>query len=72
MSSFIVVCHVYASNLMWPFQVNKSAERDGRPGYLDVSGTPENVDAAMHAIWDLLQAVGKTYTEIHVPSGRGK
>jgi hypothetical protein len=38
---------------------------------LDVQGTPENVDKALTDIWELLQAVGKTYSEIPVPSHRG-
>eukprot|EP00428_Durinskia_dybowskii_P062762 CAMPEP_0170368536 /NCGR_PEP_ID=MMETSP0117_2-20130122/7508_1 /TAXON_ID=400756 /ORGANISM="Durinskia baltica, Strain CSIRO CS-38" /LENGTH=1859 /DNA_ID=CAMNT_0010623207 /DNA_START=82 /DNA_END=5661 /DNA_ORIENTATION=+ len=46
------------------FRVNKTAEREGRPGMLEVHGSQENVDKAMHLIWDLLQLLGKEYNEV--------
>jgi hypothetical protein len=48
------------------FRVNKTAEREGRPGLLEIQGTPDNVDQAMQLIWDLLHIVGKEYVEVPV------
>jgi hypothetical protein len=46
------------------FRVNKTAEREGRAGMLEVHGSQENVDKALHLIWDLLQLLGKEYNEV--------
>ena len=46
------------------FRVNKTAEREGRPGLLEVHGSMENVDKGLHLIWDLLQMLGKEYVEV--------
>jgi hypothetical protein len=46
------------------FRVNKTAEREGRSAVLEVQGSLENVDAGLQLIWDLLQMVGKDYTEV--------
>lgn len=46
------------------FRVNKTAEREGRPGLLEVQGTRENVDQGLQLIWDLLQLLGKEYVEV--------
>ena len=37
--------------------------QDG-PGLLEVSGTPEQVEAGLQMVWDMLQTVGKDFTEI--------
>jgi hypothetical protein len=47
------------------FRVNKSAEKDGRPGVLVVEGKPEQVEAGLQLVWDMLQLVGKEYVEVH-------
>ena len=52
------------------FKVNKTAEKDGRPGLLEVQGSPENVDAGLQMVWDMLQALDKEYVE--VPANRLK
>ena len=52
------------------FQSNKTAEREGRTGLLEISGSPENVDHAMQLVWDVLQLVGKEYSEIPFPRRR--
>jgi len=46
------------------FRVNKTAEREGRPGLLEVHGSQDNVDKALQQIWDLLQLLGKEYNEV--------
>eukprot|EP01035_Chromulina_nebulosa_P031216 gene31216-41592_t len=46
------------------FRVNKTAEREGRPGLLEVQGSKENVDLGLQLIWDLLQMLGKEYVEV--------
>ncbi|RYG70077.1 hypothetical protein EON64_01160 [archaeon] len=46
------------------FKTSKPSDREGRPGLLELQGTPETVDRAMSLIWDLMQAVGKEYKEI--------
>ena len=46
------------------FRVNKTAEREGRPGLLEVQGSKENVDMGLQLIWDLLQMLGKEYVEV--------
>ena len=46
------------------FRVNKTAEREGRPGLLEVQGSKENVDVGLQLIWDLLQMLGKEYVEV--------
>jgi hypothetical protein len=46
------------------FRVNKTAEREGRPGLLEVQGSRENVEQGMQLIWDLLQLLGKEYVEV--------
>lgn len=48
------------------FRVNKTAERDGRPGLLELHGAAENVDAGLQLVWDLLHHLGKEYQEIPV------
>lgn len=50
------------------FRVNKTAEREGRPGMLEVHGSQENVDKALHLIWELLQLLGKEYNEVPASS----
>jgi hypothetical protein len=46
------------------FRVNKTAEREGRPGLLEVQGSFENVDKSLQLVWELLQTLGKEYNEI--------
>ena len=46
------------------FKTSKPSDREGRPGLLELQGTPETVDRALNLIWDLMQAVGKEYKEI--------
>ena len=53
-----------ASGAKIQFKVNKSAEREGRPGTLELQGSAESVDQALQLIWDLLQVVGKSYNEV--------
>ena len=48
------------------FRVNKTAEREGRPGLLELHGAAENVDAGLQLVWDLLHHLGKEYQEIPV------
>lgn len=50
------------------FKVNKTAEREGRPGLLEVQGSAENVDKGLQLIWDLLQLLGKEYNEVLHPA----
>ena len=52
------------------FRVNKTAEREGRPGLLEVQGSSDNVDKGLQLIWDLLQLLGKEYNEV-LQSGMG-
>lgn len=46
------------------FRVNKTAEKDGRPGLLEVQGSPEHVESGLQLVWDMLQLVGKEFVEI--------
>lgn len=46
------------------FKVNKTAEREGRPGILEVQGSAENVDKGLQLIWDLLQSAEKEKEKI--------
>lgn len=48
------------------FRVNKTAEREGRPGLLELQGGTENVDQGLQLVWDLLHLLGKEYQEIPV------
>jgi hypothetical protein len=52
------------SNAKIQFKVNKTAEREGRPGLLEVQGSAENVDKGLHLVWGLLQLLGKEYNEL--------
>eukprot|EP01035_Chromulina_nebulosa_P016988 gene16988-22485_t len=46
------------------FRVNKTAERERRPGLLHLQGSYENVEAGLTLIWNLLQSLGKEYVEL--------
>jgi hypothetical protein len=46
------------------FRVNKTAEREGRPGLLEIHGNADKVDHGMQLVWDLLQLIGKEYNEV--------
>ena len=48
------------------FRVNKTAEREGRPGLLELQGGVENVDQGLQLVWDLLHVLGKEYQEVPV------
>ena len=48
------------------FRVNKTAEREGRPGLLELQGTADNVDQGLQLVWDLLHLLGKEYQEVPV------
>ena len=48
------------------FRVNKTAEREGRPGLLELQGGLENVDQGLQLVWDLLHVLGKEYQEVPV------
>jgi hypothetical protein len=48
------------------FRVNKTAEREGRPGLLELQGGFDNVDQGLQLVWDLLRLLGKEYQEIPV------
>ena len=48
------------------FRVNKTAEREGRPGLLELQGGIENVDQGLQLVWDLLHLLGKEYQEVPV------
>ena len=48
------------------FRVNKTAEREGRPGLLELQGGVENVDQGLQLVWDLLHLLGKEYQEVPV------
>ena len=48
------------------FRVNKTAEREGRPGLLELQGGADNVDQGLQLVWDLLHLLGKEYVEIPV------
>ena len=48
------------------FRVNKTAEREGRPGLLELQGGAENVDQGLQLVWDLLHLLGKEYQEVPV------
>ena len=48
------------------FRVNKTAEREGRPGLLELHGGAENVDQGLQLVWDLLHLLGKEYQEVPV------
>lgn len=47
------------SNAKIQFKVNKTAEREGRPGLLEVQGSPENVERGLQLIYELLQSAEK-------------
>jgi len=46
------------------FRVNKTAERERRPGLLHLQGSYENVETGLTLIWNLLQSLGKEYVEL--------
>jgi hypothetical protein len=48
------------------FRVNKTAEREGRPGLLELQGGFDNVDQGLQLVWDLLLLLGKEYQEVPV------
>ena len=48
------------------FRVNKTAEREGRPGLLELHGGADNVDQGLQLVWDLLHLLGKEYQEVPV------
>jgi hypothetical protein len=48
------------------FRVNKTAEREGRPGLLELQGGMDNVDQGLQLVWDLLHVLGKEYQEVPV------
>lgn len=48
------------------FRVNKTAEREGRPGLLELQGGNDNVDQGLQLVWDLLHLLGKEYQEVPV------
>ena len=48
------------------FRVNRSAERDGRPGLLELMGLPEHVEAGLQLVWDMLQMLGKEFVEVNL------
>lgn len=48
------------------FRVNRSAERDGRPGLLELVGLPEHVETGLQLVWDMLQNLGKEFVEVNV------
>ena len=52
------------------FRVNKTAEREGRPGLLELQGAADNVDQGLQLVWDLLHALGKEYQEVPVQRAR--
>ncbi|KAJ1433174.1 hypothetical protein B484DRAFT_447392 [Ochromonadaceae sp. CCMP2298] len=55
------------------FRVNKSAEREGRPGLLEVTGSADNADKALQLIWDVLQLLGREYSEVPISqNSKGK
>ena len=58
------LCHL--SNAKIQFRVNKTAEREGRPGLLELQGTADNVDLGLQLVWDLLHLFGKEYQEVPV------
>lgn len=47
------------------FRVSRVSERDSRSSsILEVHGAQENVDRALYLIWDVLQMLGRDYTEV--------
>lgn len=46
------------------YRSSKSAEREGRPGLIEVIGNNDGVNSALQMIWDLLQEQGKEYKEV--------
>jgi hypothetical protein len=46
------------------FKTSKTSEREGKPGVLEVQGSAESVDKALHMVWELLQSVGREYREV--------